>query len=75
MIFRGLADLQRCLDQVLEVFFQCVVETFVLPAIGMDDVPISHLQALEGSFRIVGDDRYKEEACLSEERLSLKVHH
>ena len=75
MIFRGLADLQRCLDPVLEVFFRYVVETFVLLAIGMDDVPISCLQALEGNFRIVGDDRYMEEACLSEARLSLKVHH
>lgn len=75
MIFRGLADPQRCLDPVLEVFFQYVVETFVLPAIGMDDVPISHLQALGGSFRIVGDDRYMEEACLSKARLSLKVRH
>ena len=75
MIFRALADLQRCLDPVLEAFFQCVVETFFLPAIGRDDVPISRLQALEDNFRIVGDDRYMEEACLLEARLSLKVHH
>ena len=75
MIFRPLVDLQRCLAPVLEVFFHCVVETFFLPAIGMDDVPISRLQALEDNFRIVGDGRYMEEACLLEAHLSLKVHH
>ena len=67
-------DRQRYPVGAHEVFFLSLVDTLRLPVIVMDDVRISHYQALGDNFLIVEADRCMEEAYLLGERRWSKGH-